>query len=147
MLVFLDDGKALAIGPEEGENGVTKREKKREGGCHFLCGCALLAADWLLDSLAGVVGGVLGAVTRAVAAEKAGGVLWRHRRVLAWAAGLRFYPGALQDVVRVLTCSWIDGIREPQSESSSGYSTSGGGTAVTLPRSSCKYIWSVWSHD
>lgn len=43
-----------------------------------VCGRELTAADWLLDSLAGVVGGVLGAVTRAVAAEKAGGVLWRH---------------------------------------------------------------------
>lgn len=90
-----------------GEGRVTARERRKgEGGASLsACGRVLPAADWLLDSLAGVVGGVLRAVTRAVAAEKAGGVLWRHGRVLAWAAGLRFHPGALQDVVRVLTCS------------------------------------------
>lgn len=74
-------------------------------GVTFCLWRELPESDCLLSSLAGVVGGVLGAVTRAVAAEKTGGVLGRHCRVVTGAAGLRFHPGALQDVVRVLTCS------------------------------------------
>lgn len=79
MLVLLNDGEALAIGPVEGQ-GERRRGQREQGEVSLsACGPELLAVDWLLDSLASVVGGVLGAVTRAVAAEKAGGVLRRHR--------------------------------------------------------------------
>lgn len=70
-----------------------------------------------LYSLAGVVGGVFGTVTGAVAAEEARGVLGGDGGVLAGPPGLRFDPGALQDVVRVLTRSLE---RETQAESGPG---------------------------
>lgn len=62
----------------------------------------------VLDSLACVIGGVVGTVTRTVAAEETCGVLGGDGRVLAGPPGLRFHPCPLQDVVRVLTCSWAD---------------------------------------
>lgn len=65
-------------------------------------------AVWVPDSLACVIGGVVGTVTGTVAAEEACGVLRGDGRVLAGPSGVRFYPRPLQDVVRVLTCSWAD---------------------------------------
>lgn len=62
---------------------------------------------WLY-SLAGVVGGVIRTVSGAVAAEETGRVLWGDGGVLARPPSLGFHPCPLQDVVRVLTCSWTD---------------------------------------
>lgn len=59
-------------------------------------------------SLAGVVGGVLRTVSGAVAAEETGGVLGRDGGVFAGPPSLGFHPRPLQDVVRVLTCSWTN---------------------------------------
>ena len=58
------------------------------------------------DSLAGVVGGVVGTVSGAVAAEESGEVLGRDGGVLAGPPGLGFHPRPLQNVVRVLTGDW-----------------------------------------
>lgn len=57
-------------------------------------------------SLAGVVDGVVRAVTRAVAAEGSREVLRCDGGAVARAPGLGFHPRPLQDVVRVLTCGW-----------------------------------------
>lgn len=62
-------------------------------------------------SLAGVIFVVLWTVTRAVAAQKAGGVLWGHRGVVPGLPGLMLVPGAVEHVVWILT-SWMDGESE-----------------------------------
>lgn len=59
-----------------------------------------------LYSLAGVVGGVLWTVSRAVTAEETSSVLGRDGGVVTGPPSLRFHPSPLQDVVWVLTCSW-----------------------------------------
>lgn len=61
-------------------------------------------------SLAGVIFVVLWTVTRAVAAQKAGGVLWGHRGVVPGLPGLMLVPGAVEHVVWILT-SWMDRLR------------------------------------
>ena len=60
-----------------------------------------------LYSLAGVVGGVLGTVSRAVAAEETSGVLGCNGGVVTGPPSLGLHPRPLQDVVWVLTCSWM----------------------------------------
>ncbi len=86
-------------------------------GCLFmLCGKKTASSvRRRRHSLARVVGGVLGTVSRAVAAEETGGVLGGDGGVLAGPPSLGFHPRPLQDVVRVLTCSWMRNQNQKQS--------------------------------
>lgn len=127
MLILLDDGKTLTVGPEEthkhtffnikfkaffkeipGPRPNTAQFETREPTAGLTNIKLKYCTGSSLDSLAGVVRGVLRTVSGAVAAEETGSVFRRYRRVLARPPSLGFHPRALQDVVRVLTCSWTD---------------------------------------
>lgn len=104
MLILLDDGEALTVGPEE--TCINNSEwKVLQLTARFF---GRTEGSTAFYSLAGVVGGVLRTVSRAVTAEETGGVLGRDGGVLAGPPGLGFRPRPLQDVVRVLTRSWTD---------------------------------------
>lgn len=70
MLVLLDDGETLSVGPEETEGQQQRGD--------ISCSCPPT------NSLAGVVAGVLRTVSRAVAAQEAGGVLRGNCGVLGF---------------------------------------------------------------
>lgn len=108
MFILLDDGEALTVGSEEEGSSVTNGNIRLR---FFLV---------LMDSLAGVIDGVFRTVSRAVAAQEAGSILWGDGGVVG------FDPRPLQDIVRVLACSWEDrdsdqfrNIRQHQNEAQS----------------------------
>lgn len=70
---------------------------------------------WLY-SLAGVVRGVVRTVSGAVAAEESSSILRCDGRVLTGPPSLVFHPRPLQDVVRVLTCTWMENHKPSQNQ-------------------------------
>lgn len=98
MFVFLDDGEALTIGSEEAGSSITVMGT---------------VSGSIENSLAGVIGGIFRTVSRAVAAQKSGSILWGNGGVL------RFDACTLQDIVRVLTCSWVN--RHPSIQKRSAF--------------------------
>lgn len=65
--------------------------------------CRVSAASY---SLAGVVGGIVRTVSRAVAAEEASGVLGGNGGVIVGPPPLGFRSRLLQNMVGVLSCRW-----------------------------------------
>jgi len=120
LLVLLDDGEALTVGPEETRTdrphgSITMISTFCDRSASIVV-CFGDSSSCRLYSLAGVVDGVLGTVSGAVAAEEAGGVLGRYGRVLAGPPSFGFHPRALQDVVRVLTRSWKEKHKQSQNQ-------------------------------